>query len=320
MMLLSVLIPVFNWDIRMLVAELSEQILGLGEGLNRSIEVLVVDDGSTDRAIRDLNRSTFDSPKFGVRRAWCRYLENEVNVGRSMTRNRLVRESKGLNLLFLDADVLPDGEGFIESYVDIINKRMENFICCGGISYKRCNKQVEKEREFYLWYSSRVSVRPAMIRQMVPWAWVFTANVLISRELAIMHGFDPNFSAYGYEDIEWGIRLHKVTEILHLDNSVSHMGLLSKEVLLKKTKASAVNLLRLSCLHPNEARAIRVFRYAQFISCFPRASLIALSWFITAVFLRCNFNNYIMYILYQVDKMLSVGIAIKVQSQSAAKR
>lgn len=318
-MMLSVLIPVFNWDIKVLALELNSQIASLGESPRRLIEVLVVDDGSTDEDIRDRNRSLFHSANERELSAEFRYLENKKNIGRSATRNRLMQESQGKTFLFLDADVLPDGNEFLRKYIDLINKKPNNLVCCGGISYKRCVGRIDKDLKFYLWYSSRASVKPSEIRQKVPWAWVFTANVLISRKLAMEHDFDSGFTAYGYEDIEWGIRLNKVTEIVHVENTVTHMGLLPKAVLLKKAQASSPNLIRLFNIHPVEANSIRAFRYAQTVSILPINLLKTMSWILSRLFIKYNFFNFIMYFLYQSEKVISASMFIKTCNYKSGK-
>ena len=104
--MISVCIPVYNYDIRPLAVQLSEE---AGKAAFEP-EIIFLDDGS-DIHYRTLNSQVSAIPKV-------RYLELEVNRGRSAVRNILGREANHPWLLFLDCDSgLPSG-GFLRRYLD----------------------------------------------------------------------------------------------------------------------------------------------------------------------------------------------------------
>ncbi len=80
--MLSVLIPVFNEDIRNLVNDLNNQLVELGF----IFEIRVYDDGSHEN-IRDLNKEIASNDSII-------YEELPKNIGRSAIRNKLAKEAK----------------------------------------------------------------------------------------------------------------------------------------------------------------------------------------------------------------------------------
>ena len=88
--LISVIMPVYNGEkyIKKAVESVYRQ--------NVSLELLVIDDGSTDHTEEVL--SAYKS------REDFRYLKNEKNLGAAGSRNRGVKEAKGEYVAFLDAD------------------------------------------------------------------------------------------------------------------------------------------------------------------------------------------------------------------------
>ena len=105
--LVSVIMPVYNGEkyIKQAVDSVYEQ--------GVSVELLVIDDGSTDHTQEVL--SAYEG------REDFRYLKNKENMGAARSRNRGVQEARGEYIAFLDADDawLPRK---IEMQIEIINK------------------------------------------------------------------------------------------------------------------------------------------------------------------------------------------------------
>ena len=106
---LSILIPTYNSQ----CANLVEELLHQAEGLDAKVEIVVVDDASTDAAIVRENSRIADMPN-------CRLVRLDSNIGISKMRNRLLQEAKYQWLLCLDADVYPADADFLKRYVAAI--------------------------------------------------------------------------------------------------------------------------------------------------------------------------------------------------------
>ena len=51
-----------------------------------------------------------------------------------------------------------------------------------------------------------------------------------------MTPFNEQFTGYGYEDIEWGLRLANRWKVQHIENTASHLGLVTKSAALEKMR------------------------------------------------------------------------------------
>ncbi|MBU0961121.1 MAG: glycosyltransferase, partial [Proteobacteria bacterium] len=162
---LSILIPVYNWDIGPLLTRLHSQCLQLSEGLQ--VEIIVMDDGS---------REKYANASVAGQLPLVRYEESGVNRGRAKIRNELLQQAKGDYVLFLDADMLPDQDNFIQTYLEKGREGCE--IVCGGISYLQ-NKEDHPQFSFYLYKSRRTEALPPSVRRTIPWRYLFTSNIMV---------------------------------------------------------------------------------------------------------------------------------------------
>lgn len=300
---LSILIPVYNWPVGPLVRELQAQVER--SGLAHRVDIHLFDDGS-DAACADALRAlaTHEGSRPAVR-----LHSLGRNVGRAQARNELLARSGGDWLLFLDADVLPDRDTFVSDYLAAAASTGSEAIC-GGLSYSRCT-QVGADQRFYLRYSSRASVALPPVRNARAWAWVFTSNMLVSRRLVQACPFEASFSGYGYEDLEWGIRLHRHGGVLHLDNPVTHLGLLSKAVLQRKTREAAPNLVRMHAMHPEFVETMSLLRVARRLAWLPSGLLRSLARAVGWAFRRCSCGFTVELALFQFEKLLWTGLALR---------
>lgn len=300
---LSILIPVFNWPVQQLVDELRAEIAR--EALTRRVDIHLFDDGSSPEcaaALRALESPVGQWPAVKVHSVG-------RNVGRSDARNELLAHSTGDWVLFLDADVLPDSDRFISRYLNAAASS-HNEAFCGGLSYRRC-ADVAPEERFYFRYSSRASVATPDVRNRRAWAWVFTSNMLVSRRLVQSCPFDPGFSGYGYEDLEWGIRLDQHGGVMHIDNAVTHLGLLTKRVLQRKTREAASNFARMRALHPNYVSDMPLMNTAQRLAWVPAGLLRSVARGLGWLFRSCSFGFDVNLLLFQAEKLLWTGLALR---------
>lgn len=298
---LSILIPVYNWDIGPLLTALAAQVLALAPG--RQVEIIVLDDGSTAKFT---NKAVADQLLF------VRYEESAVNKGRAETRNALLLQAQGLYVLFLDADMLPDRHDFIQTYLAEAQQGGE--IVCGGISYQQHDKPAP-EYSFYLYKSHRTEALSSVLRAVTPWRYLFTSNIMVRREIMQTVRFDARFTGYGFEDIEWGVRLGDNFTIRHIENTCSHMGLMTKQHLLAKMRDSIPNYALLLALHPVETGHCGAAALAFFVKWLPAELLMAGDWLLNRLFAWLPWN-WPLFLIFQCDKALLLAQELKKNSGS----
>jgi glycosyltransferase involved in cell wall biosynthesis len=293
---LSILIPVYNWDLKRLLRTLSRQCLRLPEDVG--VEIIVLDDGSCEKYANDSVAAQFDLVN---------YEESKVNRGRSATRNALLKKARGKYILFLDADMLPDQDNFIQRYIEYGRNDCE--IVCGGISYLQ-NKHEGSEYSFYLYKSRRTESLPADFRNTIPWRYLFTSNIMVRRDIVESVSFDSSFTGYGFEDIEWGVRLGASYTLFHIDNTCSHMGVMSKEQVFVRMCDSIQNYGYLISQHPKKIGQTGAAGIARVIKHFPDVLLRLGDQLLRYLFFSLSWNSLLFYI-FQLNKAVLLAREMK---------
>lgn len=228
--MLSILIPAYNQSCLELVCSLQEQCRE--EGL--AYEILVADDGSTDAQARRKNQQVGELPN-------CRTLLLPQNQGRAATRNRLVRESRGDYLLFIDSDARLLRPDFIHSYARLWPTEA---VVCGGILHP----DELPSREVVLRYRYEKACEPhftAQMRSRHPYQCLRSFNIMLPRRVALSYPFDENLRTYGYEDTLLGRAYERDgIEVLHIDNPLLNSDLEDNATFLEKTRESMRTLLQ----------------------------------------------------------------------------
>jgi len=258
---LSVLIPFFRDDPRDLLQALGAEAAGLAG----AVELVVLDDGSGSEALSAAvaDAVTALSPP-------ARFIALASNEGRAKGRNRLRGAARARHLLFLDADMLPDGPRFLAAYLALI-AREDPAVAFGGFTLDRTPH--DPERALHRALSLRGDCRPAAARQAEPAKSLCTSNLLVRAEVLDVEPFDEGFRGWGWEDVEWAIRVGRRWPVLHLDNPASHLGLDTDAALVAKYEQSPANFARMSALHPDVASGFPVHRAARKLARLPAPRL-----------------------------------------------
>ena len=254
---LSVLIPFFRDDPLDLLKALDDQ----ARALDGAVELLLLDDGSGDGALAARVGEAVLSLAMPAR-----FIRLAANEGRARGRNRLMGEARARHLLFLDADMLPDGEAFLADYLALIAAE-DPAVAFGGFTLDRT--PVDPRRGLHRALSLRGDCRPAAVRQLEPAKSLCTSNLLVRREVFDLEAFDEGFSGWGWEDVEWAIRVGRRWPVRHLDNPASHLGLDTDEALLAKYDESPANFGRMAKKHPDVAESFPVHRIARTLARLP---------------------------------------------------
>lgn len=229
--MISVCIPVFNEDIRMLVRQLLEQ-AGI---LDFTVEILCYDDGS-DEEFKFCNRELISSPVIT-------YKEFKENRGRAAIRNEMGKAASQPWILFLDADSMLSKDDFLKNYLPVMS---DADIICGGTAYMRLPPT--DKSTLLRWTYGRKREQLSAAQRMKKNRFAITANnFMIRKDIFLRHPFREEIRGYGHEDTVFGFDLiHAGYKINHTDNPVLHAGLEPSSVYLKKTKDAIDNLVFIS--------------------------------------------------------------------------
>lgn len=225
---LSVLIPVYNYDITQLVKTLYAQLVASGI----DFEILCYDDASPEIEISQNNQEVI------------RFLPNVVywrfyrNVGRSKTRNLLAKNAQYDTLLFLDSDATVVKSDYISCY--LLPEIIQKDVVIGGTCY--AEKSPSQEVILRWKYGREREMLPAAVRQKNPYRSFTLFNTLIKKSVFLQHQLDETILTYGHEDTQLGYVLQQANiSILHIDNPLQHSGLETAPIFLNKTQQAVKN-------------------------------------------------------------------------------
>ena len=228
--MLSILIPVYNFNVVPLVNELHKQ----ATRESFPFEIILLDDCSSD-LLRGQNKDLGNLP--GVR-----FLELDCNIGRARIRNRLAEMAVYGTLLFMDCDSEIPTEKYIQNYLPYCDR---DIVVCGGRIYKT---EAPEEQEFMLrWlYGLRREQQTAITRNRNPYRSFMTNNFLIPKSTLMQIQFDESIIQYGHEDTLFGLELKKRRiPVTHIQNPLNHIGLEISWEFLRKTSEGIQNLVML---------------------------------------------------------------------------
>ncbi len=242
----SVLIPVYNCDVRALVYALQQQ--AMAQAL--PVELLCWEDAS-DPAFLNLNAEL--SGLAGVD-----YRVLPENLGRSRIRNRLAAAAAYDYLLFMDGDSAVIRPDYLKTYISQLSPES---LLYGGRAYQ-AERPSDPSLVFHWEYGRKREVQPPQARQQRPYHSFMTNNFLIPKALFMPIQFDSRLLQYGHEDTLFGMELRqRAIPVRHLDNPLRHDGLEPAAAFLRKSEQAIQNLAFLvKAGHPIDTRLLRVYQ------------------------------------------------------------
>lgn len=225
--MLSILIPIFNFNVTNLVKELYKQASEAGI----EFEIILVDDASHD-SCREINSKLENLEHI-------RYFEETDNIGRSKIRNKLASLAAFPYLLFMDCDSEIPKSNYLANYLNFCKN---DAIVYGGRSYS--DKPPVDPGLFLRWKHGKSREEYTVSERIkAPNKSFMTNNFLISFKLFEKIRFNEGMEGYGHEDTLFGYDLKKNNiAVKHIDNPLIHIGLESNHLFLSKTKESIRNL------------------------------------------------------------------------------
>lgn len=194
----SVVIPTHNR-----CAQLTATLQALTRQSIHPLEVIVVDDGSTDNTSALLSEWTSrrDLPFL------LRHLK-QTNQGPAQARNQGVQASTGDFIFFLGDDTIPDFD-WLAAHL----KRQQNAQkACAVVGYTKWDDEHVRVTPFLNYINhagpqfAYDNMRPG---EEAPYTSFYTSNLSLPRHWLIKHPFSGHFRAAMWEDSELGYRLHQ---------------------------------------------------------------------------------------------------------------
>ncbi len=224
--MLSILIPIYNYNVLPLVNQLSEQCIL--SGIN--FEILCQDDASN--SIFNVENEKINNI------ANCSFVALEKNVAHRANRNLLAKKAKYENLLFLDGDSNIINSNYINNYCEYLGDY--DAIYGGRVHPKECPSENQKLRWLY---GIKVEDKKAIDRNKSIYASLLFNNTVITKALFNKTGFDAEMKLYGHDDTQLSYKFKtQNATVLHIDNPIEHADIDNNELFYNKTKESVKNV------------------------------------------------------------------------------
>lgn len=264
--IMSILTPCFRYDPTALTDALARQV----DMPTGAVEFILLDDGSQDPKLTTaLEASIMALPFAGA------LIERSVNSGRAGARNRLSSFARARHWLMLDADMIPDRVDFLAQWLNEIAAH-DPGVTFGGFSVVQA--RTDRETALHKYLAQRSDCHPAAERARHPTLSLATSNLLVRRDVLGRAAFDEGFTGWGWEDVEWAIRVSAFTPVRHIDNSATHAGLDRVGTLLRKFTEAGPNYRRLCERHPAVARTYPSHHAARVLRAIPGQALLRPIW------------------------------------------
>lgn len=243
-MSLSICIPVYNND-----ATLPRVLAALRAQVLHNDEVLVINDGSRDRSAAHARAV---GGAFGTRLRVLSF----PHRGAAAARNEGIRAATNELLLFLGADMLP-GPTLLQRHRAVHRRFPERTIgCLGHVTWD----QSLPPSPFMVWLEQGTQNGYGALagRSWVdPRRYAYGANLSLKRSLAVQAGgYDAErFHGYGWEDVEFGLRLSVLNFRLFYEPTAQarHVHRHTIKSFLLRQRAAGRALVVLQALHPQSA-------------------------------------------------------------------
>ncbi|MBC7872449.1 MAG: glycosyltransferase family 2 protein [Ferruginibacter sp.] len=268
---LSILIPVYNYDITSLVRVLAAQLTRTG----KKGEIILLDDGS-DNTIISGNPSLQTIPLVS-------YHQHQKNEGRMASRQKLAGLARYAHLLFLDCDSVISKDDFLAAYFELVEQNVD--LASGGRIYPAVAPAECELRLHWKYGTKRENMKTGRVPGKGP--AFMSNNFLVKRELFDQLDNSLQLPGYGHEDSWWGIQFEQAgVRCVHIYNPVLHGALEKATIFLTKTEQALDNLLLLE----KKAGKLLVSRHVRIFRWYGRVKRSGLSRLY--LFIEKRFHNY----------------------------
>jgi hypothetical protein len=227
--MLSVLIPVYNFNVTELVKELHKQLVAS----NIDFEIICLDDKSKKHIIdSNLKIETLSNTSYKL---------SNSNNGIAVNRQMLVDLANYDWIILIDADVELKDDQFISNYLEVLDKGY-NFIF-GGFEYK--NKAPKKSHLLRWKYGKKYEAILASSRNSNPYKVTIAANMLARKAYYMNLNLDFLGNNYAMDYLFGALLKEHNEKVLHINNQVYHLGIEDSVSYLRKKEMAVETLLKL---------------------------------------------------------------------------
>ncbi|MFI0490527.1 glycosyltransferase family 2 protein [Flavobacterium sp.] len=247
--MLSILIPIYNYNVFPLVSELHKQCLKC----KIDFEILCQDDASNS-SLNIFNDKVNSLPN-------CSFVALTQNLAHRENRNSLAEKAKYNYLLFIDGDSNIISNNFIQNYISNIHDF--DVVYGGRLHPEKCPSDNQKLR----WkYGRFIEDKNAENRKHTPYQSLLFNNTLINKECFNKVKFDKKMKKYGHDDTQLSYQLSILkSKVNHIDNPIEHGDIDSNSAYLNKTKESLENLILLYEENKIDIQFVKLIRLYAFL-------------------------------------------------------
>jgi glycosyltransferase involved in cell wall biosynthesis len=242
--MLSILVPIYNYNVYPLVLELHKQCIDCGI----NFEILCQDDASKS-SLNVINENVNALSN-------CNFVSLKENLAHRENRNSLAEQAKFDYLLFIDGDSIIIHDNYIKKYID--NLPDFDVVYGGRLHPEKFPSNNQKLR----WkYGRFIEDKSAENRKKKPYQSLLFNNTVIKKDCFNKVKFDKDIKKYGHDDTQLSYQLSLLkSKVNHIENPVEHGDIDTNLVYLNKTKESLENLIS---LHEEEKIDIEFIRMVQ---------------------------------------------------------
>lgn len=174
---LSLIIPMYNVE-----SYISECINSIQNQITDEVEVIIVDDGSTDNSKKILDELIFNLPKNKAKQF---KVFSQKNQGQSAARNKALNIACGEYVGFIDSDDIVS-ETYFNELLNIIKEFQPDLICYVGQQFVDAPDQIintigVSDRTGYLKVDDKVKLEIFNNHNWYPWLYVYNREKFNSR-------------------------------------------------------------------------------------------------------------------------------------------
>lgn len=227
--MLSILVPIYNYNVYPLVLELHKQCTNC----NINFEILCQDDASAS------NLNIFNENINALSN--CTFISLNQNIAHRANRNSLAEQAKYDYLLFIDGDSIIIRDDYIKKYISNLNDF--DVVYGGRLHPDKCPSENQKLR----WkYGRFIEDKTTQNRKKKPYHSLLFNNTIIKKKCFNKVKFDRNIKKYGHDDTQLSYQLSVLqAKVNHVENPVVHGDIDTNLAYLNKTKEALENLVLL---------------------------------------------------------------------------